>query len=139
MNSKKQKITFGKITLPDVKESSNVTVDNKDPKETSGFGKFGDKNDDKNRTNIDEVNDQINKVMGFTNFGQKKAKSFDVQEMVQQALENKNNIVPPKPPEELEDKETSSSEDEIGPPIPEDIKLQLQKLSPGSKDDSVFK
>ena len=120
MNQNKQKIVFGKISTKSINakkidEENGVEI-------TSGFGTFGD---DKSKIddNVDEVNEQINKVMGFTDFGQKKAKKFDVREMLKLALDNKDNIIPPKP-ENQEEESDDDDEGEIGPSIPEEYLKQ---------------
>lgn len=130
MNKVKQKITFGKISktfqVSNEKHSSDnephVDKSEKSQEISSGFGTFGvaSKTD-----KLDEVSEQITKVMGFSDFGQKKAKKFDVQEMVQLALENKNNIIPPKQNDDIGEAD-SNSEGEIGPAIPEEFKISDQ-------------
>lgn len=136
----KQKITFGKIQLKFKKNDEG----NSQGEISSGFGTFGEKPKEVpiEIPEVDEVEEQMSKVMGFSGFGQKKAKNFDVQEMMQKAIENKKNIVNETPIVESEKKddsdEESESEDEIGPPIPNPLKetatKELEKEKPKKKD-----
>ncbi|XP_076247672.1 gastrulation defective protein 1 homolog [Calliopsis andreniformis] len=83
MNSKKV-ITFGKIS----KDLNKEQTQNTEPV-SSGFGTFGKKLPEKNVTKMNEIKPEdeeetqsLKQVMGITGFG-KKAKSFDVQEMLE--------------------------------------------------------
>lgn len=91
MNTKKG-ITFGKI-------NKNLTRDMTKNTEiiNSGFGTFGKKSLETNITKINEIKPEdeeesqnLKQVMGITGFG-KKAKSFDVQEMLENITKTINN------------------------------------------------
>lgn len=91
MNTKKG-ITFGKI-------NKNLTRDITKNTEiiSSGFGTFGKKSLETNITKINEIKPEdeeesqnLKQVMGITGFG-KKAKSFDVQEMLENITKTINN------------------------------------------------
>lgn len=91
MNTKKG-ITFGKI-------NKNLTRDMTKNTEiiSSGFGTFGKKSLETNITKINEIKPEdeeesqnLKQVMGITGFG-KKAKSFDVQEMLENITKTINN------------------------------------------------
>ncbi|CAG4983310.1 unnamed protein product [Parnassius apollo] len=153
----KKPISFGKISFNFNKsEKTNDTS-------TSGFGTFG-RTPIQEQKEIEEITDDlenqhVQQVMGIKHFG-KKAKNFDVEEMMEQARktaqevtkkkleanedefgketdtvnqQNKddNVIGPPVPPGILQDDE--NDEDLIGPPIPKEI------LEPGSNDSAQSK
>ncbi|XP_075985096.1 gastrulation defective protein 1 homolog [Anticarsia gemmatalis] len=155
----KKPISFGKISFSasKSKESEKNEADS-----TSGFGTFG-RTPIQEHKEIEEIaedleNQHVQQVMGIKNFG-KKAKNFDVTEMVQQAkinaleankkrLEAEANsttdktepgkgdesddelIGPPLPPG-LTVGQQDDDEDEIGPPVPPEL---LKK--DGKKDKS---
>ncbi|CAL7944782.1 unnamed protein product [Xylocopa violacea] len=80
----KKVITFGKIS----KDLNQETAKTTEPV-SSGFGTFGKKSVETNVTKINEIKpedeeetENLKQVMGITGFG-KKAKSFDVQEMLE--------------------------------------------------------
>lgn len=150
MNTKK--ITFGKISLtkksPTDVDDSNVS--------TSGFGKFGKKQPENNTNRITEIkpedeeeNRNLEKVMGMTGFG-KKAKSFDVQEMVETITKSmsasstsssttsrtadKNEPTATKSVGE-DDDEDDDEDDFIGPAPPPTVEdTKVKKKSRGKKD-----
>ncbi|XP_076685589.1 gastrulation defective protein 1 homolog [Andrena cerasifolii] len=143
MNTKKV-ITFGKISK-DLKreqpENTEVT--------SSGFGTFGKKLPETNVTKMNEIKPEdeeeahnLKEVMGITGFG-KKAKSFDVQEMLENITKtiNYNKItveekvrqseVIEKPMNEAKstdnndsDNDEDSEDEFIGPPVPTDFNLK---------------
>ncbi|XP_025990574.2 gastrulation defective protein 1 homolog isoform X3 [Solenopsis invicta] len=134
MNSKKT-ITFGKISA-----NLNKSV-SEEPVETSssgGFGTFGKKREENNVKKMDEIKPEdeeetqnMQKMMGIMSFG-KKAKSFDVQEMMENITKtinsNKQSVIEKEKPREIvepkEDKVSDNNDDDedddnfIGPPIP---------------------
>lgn len=91
MNTKKG-ITFGKINKDLTRDmTKNTEIIN------SGFGTFGKKSLETNITKINEIKPEdeeesqnLKQVMGITGFG-KKAKSFDVQEMLENITKTINN------------------------------------------------
>lgn len=91
MNTKKG-ITFGKINKDLTRDMmKNTEIIN------SGFGTFGKKSLETNITKINEIKPEdeeesqnLKQVMGITGFG-KKAKSFDVQEMLENITKTINN------------------------------------------------
>ncbi|VVC93472.1 unnamed protein product [Leptidea sinapis] len=140
-----KKISFGKITL-------NFQKETKDDPSISGFGTFG-------RTPIQEQkeietiaedleNQHVHKVMGIKNFG-KKAKQFDVEEMVERARKTaqENALQKPAPPDDInavsvirpvpKESTHSESDDElIGPPIPTNLTSKKTSEDKKSGDDS---
>ncbi|XP_044009108.1 gastrulation defective protein 1 homolog [Aphidius gifuensis] len=88
--NKKPMITFGKIGAALKKKETDEKPEN--DVSTSGFGtfsSFGKKSIEKNSTDMSEIrpedeeeSDNVKKIMGITGFG-KKAKIFDVQEMME--------------------------------------------------------
>ncbi|XP_038218243.1 gastrulation defective protein 1 homolog [Zerene cesonia] len=139
----KKPISFGKITLNFQKETN-------DNESTSGFGTFG-RTPIQEQKEIEELSDDlenqhVQKVMGIKNFG-KKAKNFDVEEMMERArqtaqeaakkqaeLEQKakenDEVIGPLPPATNEE---SDDEEVIGPPIPDSI-LKPEKQKDDDKD-----
>lgn len=121
----KKPISFGKISLKATK-----TDDNKDKNEanTSGFGTFG-RTPIQEHKEIEEIaedleNQHVQQVMGIKNFG-KKAKNFDLVELVEQAKVNaqeankKRLEAEAAKPKEPETRKDEQSDDElIGPPLP---------------------
>lgn len=149
MNSKK--ITFGKISA-DLNKSVPET-----PAETSssGFGTFGRKREENNVRKMEEIKPEdeeeaqnMQKMMGITGFG-KKAKSFDVQEMMENITKtlSSNRTVAfekEKPSEESSEstkdtndsKESDEDDDFIGPPIPSELStLDIKKDSNTGKKE----
>uniref|UniRef100_A0A0C9QU76 CG5543_1 protein n=1 Tax=Fopius arisanus TaxID=64838 RepID=A0A0C9QU76_9HYME len=122
----KKSITFGKIgsSLPTPGAPAPSL-----PVATSGFGKFGKKPPEKTATEIDEIrpeddeeSDSLRKIMGMTGFG-KKAKAFDVQEMMENIKKTMRASQPEKSADSSEksltpDADSSSSEDEVIGPLP---------------------
>jgi len=133
MNSKKI-ITFGKISANLNKSLPETSAETS----SSGFGTFGRKREENNVKKMDEIKPEdeeetqnIQKMMGITGFG-KKAKSFDVQEMMEnitKTLSSNRTIVleKEKPSEEDSEstkddtKESDEDDDFIGPPIPSEL------------------
>ncbi|KYM96608.1 PREDICTED: gastrulation defective protein 1 homolog [Cyphomyrmex costatus] len=126
MNSKKT-ITFGKICANLNKQTPEAPVKTS----SSGFGTFGKKREENNVKKMDEIRPEdeeetqsIQKLMGITGFG-KKAKSFDVQEMMENITKTINSNKVTTIDQEKFDEVAESKEDEvndnddfIGPPIP---------------------
>ncbi|KAK0161296.1 hypothetical protein PV327_009781 [Microctonus hyperodae] len=86
----KKKIMFGKISRDFNTKSSYDKNDDEESPTVEGFGVFGirelEKNSTKNMNEIqledDEESENLKKIMGMSSFG-KKAKCFDVQEMME--------------------------------------------------------
>ncbi|XP_076630347.1 gastrulation defective protein 1 homolog [Colletes latitarsis] len=156
MNTKKV-ITFGKISKDLKREQSQ----NAEPV-NSGFGTFGKKLPETNVTKMNEIKPEdeeetqnLKDIMGITGFG-KKAKAFDVQEMLEnitktinsnkaiavgkdtKALEVIDNLLE-EDAESIDDNSNQNNdedEDFIGPPIPSDIENTVDtKRSSQSKDN----
>lgn len=157
----KKPISFGKIKFNASKTGENS---NKNEANTSGFGTFG-RTPIQEHKEIEEIaedleNQHVQQVMGIRNFG-KKAKNFDVIELVEQAKlnaqeANKKRLeaeaAMPKPeakkdeesdgdvigPLPIEASKNADDEDEIGPPIPPDLlnKYNKTKKSKGDGEDS---
>ncbi|XP_044767124.1 gastrulation defective protein 1 homolog [Coccinella septempunctata] len=112
----KNKITFGKI-------SANFGQNSKIIEASGSIGQVSSFKVQEIQNLDDEAErekEKIQNLMGITSFG-KKAKSFDVQEMMEQVIKSVSKE-PPKPPEEApQDEEESEDEDFIGPPIPADL------------------
>ncbi|EFN72012.1 Gastrulation defective protein 1-like protein [Camponotus floridanus] len=136
MNSKKT-ITFGKISRNLEKPTTEASVE----VSNSGFGTFGKKREENNVKKIEEIKPEdeeetqnMQKLMGITGFG-KKAKSFDVQEMLENITKtissNKPAALaadksPDKSTEESEKNDNEESDDEddfIGPPLPSSLSV----------------
>lgn len=95
--SRKPKITFGKINLA---SSSSLKQDTAVP---SGFGKFSTAELEgviDNEVGKPDEAKTISDVMGFGGFGKKKAKQFDLQEILQQVVETQRAKAPVVPVEE---------------------------------------
>ncbi|CAG4938528.1 unnamed protein product [Colias eurytheme] len=142
----KKPISFGKITL-------NFQKEKKDNESTSGFGTFG-RTPIQEQKEIEELSDDlenqhVQKVMGIKNFG-KKAKNFDVEEMMERArktaqevakkqaeLEQKakenDEVIGPLPPTTSQE---SEDEEVIGPPIPDNILKPEKQKDDRDSDDS---
>ncbi|KAM3955498.1 gastrulation defective protein 1 homolog [Aphomia sociella] len=127
----KKPISFGKISFNLNKDSSND--ENKQEESTSGFGTFG-RTLIQEQKEIEEIaddleNQHVQQVMGIKNFG-KKAKNFNIEEMMEQARKTASEVNKRKV--ELEDKKTvetekpESDDDElIGPPLPPGMSLDI--------------
>jgi len=140
MNSKKT-ITFGKIRANLSKDATSAVPEA--AVKMSGFGKFGKKREEVNVTKMDEIkpedeeeNQNIKKLMGISSFG-KTAKSFDIQEMMENITRtiNSNKVaafekeksdenIESKRDNEKKDNDDISDDDDddddviIGPPVP---------------------
>jgi len=140
MNSKKT-ITFGKISGNLKKPATEASVE----VSSSGFGTFGKKREENNVKKIEEIKPEdeeetqnMQKLMGITGFG-KKAKSFDVQEMLENITKtissNKPATLaadksPDKSTEESKKNDNEESDDDddddddfIGPPLPSSLSV----------------
>ncbi|XP_012218151.2 gastrulation defective protein 1 homolog [Linepithema humile] len=147
MNSKKI-ITFGKISADLNKSVPETSAESS----SSGFGTFGRKREENNVKKMDEIKPEdeeetqnIQKMMGITGFG-KKAKSFDVQEMMENITKTLSStrtvaLEKEKPSEEGSEstkddsKESDEDDDLIGPPIP----LELSTTLDTKKDSDTRK
>ncbi|XP_063369601.1 gastrulation defective protein 1 homolog [Cydia amplana] len=122
----KKPISFGKISFNIAKAPENANNEENDPDtSTSGFGTFG-RTPIQEQKEIDEITDDlesqhVQQVMGIKNFG-KKAKNFNVEEMLEQARKTAQEVSKKKLQEEAakaaaEPEETPPDEDEdiIGP------------------------
>ncbi|CAK1543634.1 unnamed protein product [Leptosia nina] len=140
-------IAFGKITLNFKKES-------KDNESTAGFGTFG--RPIQEHKEIEELSDDlesqhVQEVMGIKNFG-KKAKNFDIEEMMERARKTAQEVAKKK--EEMEKKNddtdgtmsptlVSVDNDIIGPPVPSSLsakepdKEETSKTKGNNDEDSI--
>ncbi|KYQ50982.1 Gastrulation defective protein 1 like protein [Trachymyrmex zeteki] len=142
MNSKKT-ITFGKISANLDKLTPEAYIETS----SSGFGTFGKKREENNVKKMDEIRPEdeeetrsIQKLMGITGFG-KKAKSFDVQEMMENITKTINSnkastIEQEKSDEVAESKkdEVNDDDDFIGPSIPSSLPVTSEATEDSKKD-----
>lgn len=126
-----KKITFGKISSNFAEKSVNI-------KASGTIGVFGPP---KAIENIEDDGEgqKVQEVMGISNFG-KKAKTFDIQEMIAQVKATAKELAPIKEPEDADktDEEDGNSDDDddfIGPPIPETLISSTNKPNKGSDDE----
>lgn len=157
----KKPISFGKIKFNISKTGENSS--NKNEANTSGFGTFG-RTPIQEQKEIEEIaddleNQHVQQVMGIRNFG-KKAKNFDLDQLVEQAKINaqeankkrleaeaamsketetkkvdSDEVIGPLP---IEGPSQDDDDDEIGPPIPPGLldKDDKTKKSKGDGEDS---
>ncbi|VEN41924.1 unnamed protein product [Callosobruchus maculatus] len=114
-----KKISFGKI-------SSNFVENSKKIEASGTIGTFGPPKTIEVLEDDTEAQ-KMKEVMGISTFG-KKAKTFDVAEMVKQVKETAKQVT--KKPEEdkpLESSEESEDDDLIGPPVPQNLLPASQK------------
>lgn len=134
MFNKNKKITFGKI-------SQNIGQHNTNIEATIGFGKFG-KSTVTKPVEIEECEDdieqkQLKEVMGIAGFG-KKAKTFDVEEMMEQVKKTARQITASTSASATVSKGSSDSEDDdefIGPPIPDQLGVDDNNKSKGEEKE----
>lgn len=132
--NKKKTISFGKIALPAAPASTSKEND------VQGFGTFGkiqvektvnSENQVENLIDAEEEvqtmaqnleNQHMETVMGMQSFG-KKAKTYDVEKMLEQVRKTARDITPKvvEKAQEESDEEDSDDEDAIGPPLPPDM------------------
>lgn len=144
----KKPISFGKISF----KSAVKPDENKDDATVSGFGTFSrtpiQESKDIEEISVDLESQHVEKVMGIKNFG-KKAKNFDIKEMMElaksnarenarkTALLNEDGEIDPefnKPnASESDSGEGTDDEDLIGPPIPAELTAKTKK---SNGDDS---
>lgn len=155
MNSKKI-ITFGKISANLEKPATEASVE----VSSSGFGTFGKKREENNVKKMEEIKPEdeeeiqnMQKLMGITGFG-KKAKSFDVQEMLENITKTISSnkataLVTDKSSDESteskknDNEEIDDDDDFIGPPLPSllpvssnaEKKKDVEKKNDESDDD----
>lgn len=149
----KKGISFGKINFILNKSTTSET------NETSGFGTFG-RTPIQEQKEIEEIaedleSQHVHQVMGIKNFG-KKAKNFNIEELMVQAKQNaeeinknkleaeknkkiseeseNDNVIGPLPPNLPNT--ASDSEEEIGPPIPSTLVISSDKETKNEKEDS---
>ncbi|KAG6457113.1 hypothetical protein O3G_MSEX010117 [Manduca sexta] len=128
----KKPISFGKISFK-TKSQEEGTKD----ASSSGFGTFG-RTPIQEHKEIEEIaedleSQHVHSVMGIKNFG-KKAKNFNLQEMLEQARKtaqetSKKKLEDPKPAPE-----TAQKEDLIGPPLPPTLTAKSQDSSDDDED-----
>ncbi|CAH2056870.1 unnamed protein product, partial [Iphiclides podalirius] len=127
----KKQISFGKISLNLNKNEQNEDVS------TSGFGKFG-RTPIQEQKEIEEIaddleNQHVEQVMGIKNFG-KKAKNFNLEEMMEQARKTAQEIKKHKSETNIKDSSADSSmnkdNDNIGPPVPPDLEQEDELIGP---------
>lgn len=146
MNSKK--ISFGKINLLKPKKSNDD--ENGTSSQTpvsSGFGTFGKISMDKEDSNINLIsaeleNQHVESVMGIKGFG-KKAKTFNVEEIVEQVRKTLRNNTTDKNEKESKDEDATANDSEdddddddddlIGPLPPE---ISASKTDQSSVDNT---
>lgn len=128
-----KKITFGKISANFGHNSEKIDA-------TGTIGTFGPPK--AIETVEDETETQeMKQLMGISSFG-KKAKSFDIKEMMAQVKATAREVTKKPEEDKLEESESESEEDFIGPPIPENLveesadKLAEKKLKSGSDGDT---
>lgn len=129
----KGKITFGKI-------SANFGENSQKIEASGSIGQVSSFNVEEIQHLDDEVEkerEKIQNLMGITSFG-KKAKSFDVQELMEQMIKSTKAEIPQTPVEEESDDD--DDDDLIGPPVPTDLenstseKGALEKESDSESD-----
>ncbi|CAB3229357.1 unnamed protein product [Arctia plantaginis] len=125
----KKAISFAKISLNISKPTGDGSKNDTDS--TSGFGTFGRIPIQKHKE-IEEIaedleNQHVQEVMGIKNFG-KKAKNYDISEMVQQAkikaLEANKKRLEAEADKIEPVKEDESDDELIGPPLPPSLSSQ---------------
>lgn len=125
-----KKISFGKI-------SANFSQNSDKIEATGTFGTFGPPQAIQVLED-DTESQQMKNVMGISNFG-KKAKSFDIKEMIAQVKATAKEITKQPEEEKVPDSEDDSDDDFVGPPVPANLVIQKEeKIAEKSKnsDDS---
>lgn len=123
-----KKISFGKIS-PNFAENS-VHI-----KASGTIGVFGPPKEIENIED-DKEGQKVKEVMGITTFG-KKAKTFDIQEMIAQVKETAKELMPIREKTETDKSDTEDEESDdgfIGPPIPETINSNTEDKANESDD-----
>ncbi|XP_045761858.1 gastrulation defective protein 1 homolog [Maniola jurtina] len=138
MSKKTKPISFGKISFNFTKGSLD---ENKD-ESTSGFGTFG-RTPIQEQKDIEEIADDlesqhVHQVMGIRNFG-KKAKNFNVEEMIEQARKTAQEVNKKKTEETLtgksSDKKLDEQNDDIIGPLPPKSTVNDKTGDESSDDD----
>ncbi|CAG9761773.1 unnamed protein product [Ceutorhynchus assimilis] len=119
-----KKITFGKI-------SANIGQSSSSTPPTGIIGTFGPPKEIEVLQDDTEAQ-QVKEVMGITGFG-KKAKTFDIKEMMSQVKATAREIT--KKPEEDSPEDSSSDEDLIGPPLPANFNTQKNSDSDSDSEE----
>ncbi|XP_077284006.1 gastrulation defective protein 1 homolog [Arctopsyche grandis] len=136
-SSKKNLISFGKIALPKVLKSGDVDTAPND--ESGGFGTFGRTREIVDISNEDDSEaQQMKEVLGIQEFG-KKAKTFNVEQMLEEVKKTARSVAPLKKESLLpiEQSNDDSDDDLIGPPLPTNvISATNVKEADKSDDDS---
>lgn len=146
--SSKKIITFGKISGNLEKPATETPVE----VSGSGFGTFGKKREENNVKKIEEIKPEdeeeiqnMQKLMGITGFG-KKAKSFDVQEMLENITKTISSnkaaaLAADKSPDKSikeskksDNEESDDDDDFIGPPLPPSVDSDAMKKSEKEKE-----
>lgn len=123
-----KKISFGKI-------SANFSQNAQKIEATGSIGTFGPPKAIQVLEDDGEAQ-QIKDVMGISSFG-KKAKSFDIQEMIAQVKATAKELTSHKPSSDTTDtSESEESDDMIGPPIPETVTQNNSDSLNDEKEDS---
>lgn len=127
-----KKITFGKISSNFGQNSANEP--------TGTIGTFGPPKAIE-ALGDDTESRQVEQIMGITSFG-KKAKTFDIKEMVEQVKATAKEITKkpeedkfPENEHESEDNEDDDDDDFIGPPVPNNL-VPPQNSSKKQSDES---
>lgn len=126
-----KKITFGKISPNFAQKSVHI-------KATGTIGVFGPP---KAIENIEDDGEgqKVKEVMGISTFG-KKAKTFDIQEMIAQVKATAKELAPNKEenePDKTDEEDGDSDEDFIGPPIPETLAINVDENKDSDDDLEV--
>ncbi|RZC35809.1 gastrulation defective protein 1 -like [Asbolus verrucosus] len=127
----KGKISFGKI-------STNFSQNAEKIEASGSFGTFGPPKAMELLEDDSKEQEQIKEIMGITSFG-KKAKTFDIKEMIQQVKATAREITK-NPKHEQEDSEDEDEDELIGPPVPVNLEQstskETQKTSVNEASDS---
>lgn len=124
-----KKITFGQISPNFAENSLHI-------KATGTIGSFGPPKAIQN-VEDDSEGEKVKEVMGISTFG-KRAKTFDIQDMIAQVKATAKELRLGKEELELENpSEDSTSDDEddlIGPPVPQEV---IEKEDSDDKEDET--
>lgn len=133
---KKKMISFGKIGFTKISSINQCDKSSTSNADKSGFGTFG-----KSQEIINEEDDletqQMKAAVGIQEFG-KKAKVFNVEQMMEEVKKTARTIAPIKEPTDVksnQDDDDDEDDDLIGPPIPDNVQI-TNKSKQDSKEDS---
>ncbi|KAJ8955965.1 hypothetical protein NQ314_006814 [Rhamnusium bicolor] len=113
-----KKISFGKI-------SSNFGQNSEKIEATGTIGTFGPPKAIEVLEDDTEAQ-QMKEVMGISSFG-KKAKTFDIKEMIAQVKATAREVTKKPEEDKFDESEDDVEDDFIGPPIPQDLLLNNEK------------